>query len=416
MSLSNIKMSTKLVKKVGKYYIEYKNKVPNVDKLLKTGYQSELPIDEITKAFLLLSLFKESISKLLKLYEEAEKEKLKHRQFAVKIDSVPYGPIDIPRTILLRGKSAYAYYSFEEGTNAPEYAILLYLLDKAYNIISFTESKLGKEIQKIDIRYFRNKFEKTVNKIKKLENIIRKLRIQVKNEFFRPITHRDPDWLISAYEEYLKIKRISEIEIGIGSEKLKIEYKKQILLLLRWRLYEIYTFFLVAKLLESKGYTIVFDKGEFLAYKGGKKLRLLFNSSIESKSKLDGIDDLSDVTQYMGRPDFSLDNSNLIIFECKYSSRVSYITASRFKIMAYAYEYDPLTVILVYPGLIENEAMDLEEMSTLKLNEIVNERGYVDIRFKNGKKLFMLKINPLDDDNKNIKKIENILSSLNMQV
>lgn len=251
--------------------------------------------------------------------------------------------------------------------------------------------------------YFSKKIKKINEEINRLEEYLN----YFKGEYFRPITSYDPKWLINVYEYYKLMLELERTEIGIKGE---IKMDKKMIKVLLWKLYEIYVFFLFVKYLESKGYEISDDRGGFLVSNINRKFYLYLNSSL-STSLLEKIDDFSSVEEYRGRPDLALNNS--VIVECKYSTNVSYITASRFKIMAYAYEYDPMTVILAYPGLEDKDSTrgDKEEVATRELDKYVKERGFVDFSFRNGKKLFMVRLDPLIDDEKNISILDRIFTS-----
>ncbi|MBP1356881.1 MAG: hypothetical protein JZD40_00070, partial [Sulfolobus sp.] len=232
--------------------------------------------------------------------------------------------------------------------------------------------------------------------------------------FYRDPLPTDPEWLVTAFEAYnilLKIKK--DLPVGFKprkrTKKDRLFLRRLFLRFLLWRLYELYSFYLVARYLERKGYIIrrsTYERG-YVAEKNGKRLNFYFNLQLD-KSKLKKVDAKTDIRKFRGKPDITLANEKTIIIECKYSSRVGYITMGRFKIMAYTYEYDPDTAILVYPGLKKGNDYDEEDEATRELNDSVKKEGYVQFSY-NGKDLYMLKIDPSDNDDDNLRRLGNVL-------
>ena len=84
--------------------------------------------------------------------------------------------------------------------------------------------------------------------------------------------------------------------------------------------------------------------------------------------------------------------------------------------MAYAFEYDPLTVVLAYPGISEGgEPYDEEEEETAKLDEVAKREVYVDFKFRDRegkvKVIYMARIDPLKENEENLKILKKILGS-----
>jgi hypothetical protein len=204
-------------------------------------------------------------------------------------------------------------------------------------------------------------------------------------------------------------KKLEDIRIGGGGEKAD----KELIKFLKWKLYELYVFYLVVTYLWRNKYEIVKeDEQRYYAIKGNKKIKFIFNASL-SNSTLRRVDDLEDIDKYKGRPDLSLVEEKLIIFECKYSQKVGYITMGRFKVMAYTYEYQPLASVLVYPGLDkEGIDYDAEDSATRELDRRAKERGLIDFWY-NSHLIYMAIIDPLkDDDEYNLRIIGEILKKL----
>ncbi|MEM1627600.1 MAG: hypothetical protein QXV69_10155 [Sulfolobaceae archaeon] len=66
-----------------------------------------------------------------------------------------------------------------------------------------------------------------------------------------------------------------------------------------------YIFYLVAKYLESKNYKIEKRGSEYVAIRGDKRLKLMFNAPLP-RSFLKKVDEKDNVEKYKGRPDISL--------------------------------------------------------------------------------------------------------------
>jgi hypothetical protein len=385
-----------LIEKVGHYYLQYKG-VVDVEKLLQIlDLSQELQVsNEVLNYihyYILYLITRDSVNSANK----ALKERLTYREFSVEYSQELYGQLDVVRTIMVY--PLIAYYDFKEGYNAPEYGILGYLLRRIYEIVS--EKREGiKIIEPHPYFNFLKDFERLFSELNSVKDIF-------PEGYYRDPSYTDPPWLIRAYKAYVLAKKLEDIRIGGGGEKAD----KELIKFLKWKLYELYVFYLVVTYLWRNKYEIVKeDEQRYYAIKGNKKIKFIFNASL-SNSTLRRVDDLEDIDKYKGRPDLSLVEEKPIIFECKYSQKVGYITMGRFKVMAYTYEYQPLVSVLVYPGLDkEGIDYDAEDSATRELDRRAKERGLIDFWY-NSHLIYMAIIDPLRDDNKyNLKIIEEIL-------
>jgi hypothetical protein len=385
-----------LIEKVGYYYLQYKG-VVDVEKLLQIlDLSQELRVsNEVLNYihyYILYLITRDSV----KSANKALKDRLTYREFSVEYSQELYGQLDVARTIMVY--PLIAYYDFKEGYNAPEYGILGYLLRRIYEIVS--EKREGiKIIEPHPYFNFLKDFERLFSELNSVKDIF-------PEGYYRDPSYTDPPWLIRAYKAYVLAKKLEDIRIGGGGEKAD----KELIKFLKWKLYELYVFYLVVTYLWRNKYEIVKeDEQRYYAIKGNKKIKFIFNASL-SNSTLRRVDDLEDIDKYKGRPDLSLVEEKPIIFECKYSQKVGYITMGRFKVMAYTYEYQPLVSVLVYPGLDkEGIDYDAEDSATRELDRRAKERGLIDFWY-NSHLIYMAIIDPLRDDNKyNLKIIEEIL-------
>jgi hypothetical protein len=85
----------------------------------------------------------------------------------------------------------------------------------------------------------------------------------------------------------------------------------------------------------------------------------------------------------------------------------------RFKVMAYTYEYDPEVAVLVYPGLKESQVdYDAEDSATRELDQIVKEKGFLLDFYYNSHLIYMAIIDPLREDEENLRIIDKILGKI----
>ena len=338
--------------------------------------------------------------------EEALDDELTYRELAYEVDRHAYGVLDVRRTMFTYPRGLVTYYTYKEGRNAPEYAVLGYLLRRIYRGVR--ELKPKYEVNLVDpAKYFSYDLEGELKELDRLKG-------EFPEGFYRDPVYTDPPWLVRAFNAYSTLRNVEKIRVGTRSRIATITDEK-VLRFVLWKLYEVYVFYLVLTVLRQRGYWVDRSEGCHLAKKGERELCIVMNRDLKS-SRLHEVDSLSDVSRLRGRPDISLYNKETILFECKYSDDVGYITAGRFKAMAYAFEYDPLTVVLAYPGISEGgEPYDDEEEETAELDRIAMNNGYVDFKFRDRegkvKVIYMARIDPLKENEENLKILEKILGS-----
>ncbi|BCS93303.1 MAG: hypothetical protein MjAS7_1911 [Metallosphaera javensis (ex Sakai et al. 2022)] len=405
-----LKRDRRLIEKIGRYYLAYKGNV-RLESLLAKDLEI-VEVDKVTRYFVLATMTLSVIKEALDYFRQARRTRLTYREFTVEYDSEPLGVVDVPRTLGVMSRRVYAYYTYIKGYDAPEYAIMNYLLRRIYAIAS-RYFEMVKDVPE-EVKYFSVK-EKLEQKLQELKGVLNYFR----GEYFRPLTDYDPSWLKGTYNLYVTLSELEGLSFGIKSKDWKTnEVSRKMIKLILWRLYEIYIFFLVVKYLEGEGFTIEERGNVYVARKGEKEFQLVLNSDLDV-SQLEAVDKLDEIKSFRGRPDLSLVAKKSVLIECKYSSSISYLTASRFKIMAYAYEYDPLTVILTYPGLdaqrltagSSSSTLDVEEKATYMMDERAKREGFIDISFRNSKKLYIVVLDPSDDDDENVAKIARIFTS-----
>jgi len=400
------KRDIKLLNKVGKYYLQYKG-VIDIEKLLSLFEgTTELPINDCTLSYIYFYVIYLVTKDAVRSALEAKKDRLTYKEFSVEYSQELLGELDILRTIEVYSMNMVAYYNFTEGLNAPEYAILGYLLRRIYYLVSEKHEGL-KYCNNDNIPEYFNFYED----FKKNYEDLNKLKEEFPDGYYREPSYTDPEWLTRAYKAYFLIKGLESIKVG--TKEKGVVSDKKIIKFIFWKLYELYVFYLVVDYLESNGYHITRKDGEFLAKKGDKYIRLVFNTSLTTSS-LRKVDNMKNVEKYKGRPDISLDKlPKPVIFECKYSPSVSYITMGRFKVMAYTYEYDPEVAVLVYPGLKESQVdYDAEDSATRELDRMAKENRFLLDFYYNSHLIYMAIIDPLREDEDNLQVIGEILGKI----
>ena len=105
------------------------------------------------------------------------------------------------------------------------------------------------------------------------------------------------------------------------------------------------------------------DVNRFVLRRDDEAVELLLNSDMEGSRLLSVDSDKETARKARGRPDISLwkikdgERKGLLVIECKFSDSPPYLTAGRFKAMAYLYEYGALAGALyalfnVFPPLV----------------------------------------------------------------
>ena len=400
------KRDIELLNRVGKYYLQYKG-VVDIEKLLSLFEgTTELPVNDYTLSYIYFYIIYLVTKDAVRSALEALKDRLTYREFSVEYSQELLGELDVPRTIEVYPMNMVTYYNFTEGLNAPEYLILGYLLRRIYYLVREKLESLKYGNNDNVPKYF-NFYEDFKKKYEELNDLKEKF----PDGYYREPSYTDPEWLMRAYKAYFLIKGLESIKVG--TKEKGVVSDKKIIKFLFWKLYELYVFYLVVDYLESKEYHIIRKDGEFLAKKGDKCIRLVFNTSLTTSS-LRKVDNMKDVEKYKGRPDISLDKlPKPIIFECKYSPSVSYITMGRFKVMAYTYEYDPEVAVLVYPGLKESQIdYDPEDSATRELDQMAKEKGFLLDFYYNSHLIYMAIIDPLREDEENLDIIDKILGKI----
>ena len=219
-----------------------------------------------------------------------------------------------------------------------------------------------------------------------------------------------PSWverLISLTRELFRLRGVlKELEVVITHplSGRELQAEGTFVRVISWRLYEVYVLYLTLLALKNLG-AVYFERYRssiHVEIHRGGTLWLLWNcplpgsrfAKVTAYYIFNGPVELKNVE---GRPDVGVITYNkpIAIIEAKFSRSLSYLTASRFKLLAYAYEYSPQVAILVYPGTPQSKHyLDDEERETLSLLEKVEKHGGINFTLSNGTRFYIVPVIP----------------------
>ncbi|MFP3320820.1 MAG: hypothetical protein RXO24_09665, partial [Acidilobus sp.] len=197
---------------------------------------------------------------------------------------------------------------------------------------------------------------------------------------------------------------LKHLREGIGVAQPPLEGGRYLLVMLAWRLYELYVAGIVLEALRELGYGVKVDGNRFVLMRDDNEAgELLLNSDME-ESRLASVDSDKEIAKKArGRPDISLKDNNrkrLLVIECKFSDDPNYLTAGRFKAMAYLYEYGAQLGALVFPELnSERRPYDGEDEGTRSLwSLITREDGLLKLSLRDGagQVLYLIRVDPAE--------------------
>ncbi|MCY0860599.1 MAG: hypothetical protein OWQ54_09240 [Sulfolobaceae archaeon] len=390
MKLSN--RDTALIQKTARYYLQYK-RVDTISRLKKVlGDVEKINLDDAQRT--IASYLAYSASRIVnRSILLALRDMWVKREFTVQVGDDVVGAIDVARSI--------PYYPFHYASLLPNLKMdeLSYLSYIARKVLKLAKDRLNDS--RVAPFSFFQEMRKEIRKLEERKELLPAPSIP-------QISDSSPEWLRNAYFAYIIAKRASA---GISPIK-EGEKKERGVKLILSKLYELFVYMLVARTLEELGFSLKIEEGMIKVKEAD--IVILFNTPIKDYDIVERVDEY-DINaeinfRIKGRPDISIryDNASLILIECKYSEDPGYITEGRFKVMAYTYEYGATASFLVFPGLGEGGQSD-EEEGTIELYRQMGEKGWVDIRLRDGRKIYMVKIDPLEDTKTLMDRIKPIL-------
>ncbi len=321
------------------------------------------------------------------------------------------GALDVPRTVATY-PSLYSYLTYVPSNAIPEYAMLrkmaVFVKRVACKSLPSTIALVGDQALQenpplnIILREIIGRMRSNcVTLSRKINELPRTTSVGELSSYVRtrggPYL---PSWFHGAYKAYSIARRVS----GNPNYKAGMSRRfegKDFVLLGGWRLYELFIMLLVLDIFAELGYSAKLNDNYVELTRRGKTIRLLFNGQLDSSiiKSVDG-DETIAASIRGGRPDVSIQDDNppnggkLIVIDGKFSRYPAYITAGRFKVMAYMYEYNADLGMVMFPGLNESRKYDEEDEATARLWMKIKNKGYSEIVLSNEKRIYMVRLDP----------------------
>jgi len=385
-----------------------------LDRLLKqvsTTYE----VEELTRAYLTAWLARVAASDLKSAVEEARRDRLLYRQFQVVYDSISWGPIDVARTIAVYPGGLQASMTYVPAFSSPELILLgeivsrsLRALDEVMQGLRGLAQAEGEDPLLKELNGAVRRLEGAVDRLMAEAEGLRGYPVSLSDEELRAEWERlSPyvPWLSRAWHAYRLLKHLRE---GIWVAQPPLGGGRYLLVMLAWRLYELYVAGIVLEALGELGYSVEkADVNRFVLRRDNEAVELLLNSDMEGSRLLSVDSDRETARRARGRPDISLkikgrERERLLVIECKFSDSPPYLTAGRFKAMAYLYEYGAQAGALVFPELNERRPYDDEDEGTRGLWRSLTKEGgllCMSLRDGTGQALYLLRVDPAEGNN-----------------
>jgi len=370
--------------------------------------------------------------KLLSAIDEARGDRLLYRQFQVVYDEVSWGPVDVARTIAVYPAGLHASMTYVPAFSSPELLLLGEMVSRSLETLNelkdyvdkiFSEAKgstqaakgagpLGGPDEDVsegpvseELDEVMDELERAVDRLRAEAEDLERYPVPLSDEELRAEWERlspyAPRWLSEAWGAYSWLKQLRK---GIWVTRPPLRGGRDLLVMLAWRLYELYVAGIVLEALGELGYSV--ERGDanwFSLTKGAEKIELLLNSDMDESRLLSVDSDEEIARKARGRPDISLKDKNrkrLLVIECKFSDDPNYLTAGRFKAMAYLYEYGAQAGALIFPELnSEGRSYDGEDEGTRGLwGLITREDGLLKLSLRDGagQALYLIRVDPAE--------------------
>jgi len=396
---------------VGKYYLDH-YRIHGSARVLRTllGHADNgLRIDALTKSYLLITISHSVVNDLIHAVKTSLNDYIRYREFRIVYDKEVWGPIDVSRTIRTYPSGLYASLTYFLTSKSPEYVLLREMAVgalKAVRRILNDSLNIKFEQGREDLMgEFRGRVESLGRAIRRLRRLITRLpRPVVKysedelvQEVRRLLPYSSP-WFTTAYNAYL-LSRYLVRTIRVAQRRFRVG--RYDLVLLGWRLYEIFIYTVLLSVFIEHGYEVKRrSPRRLILVRGGDEVRVLFNSPLGSSIVRDVNGDTDIAREIRGRPDASISGSRrTVVVECKFSGNPTYITAGRFKVMAYMYEYNADLGVLVFPDLDGRFVYDEEDRATSSLWDVMaRNNGIAKITLSNGRSLYIVRADPAEGD------------------
>ena len=397
----------RMVELVSRYYATFYAK-GGYQKLLKSMMRKDAkePVEVSADAARLIGLYVvgKVLEGLLNCVNEALRDILVYREFSVMYGEEPNGFLDVARTIPIYPSGMVAYLTYNPTNRSPEYAILRHIVEEALSIWSNygnAEVKSDPFFEFLELERDLRKFQGFASELAERKEDLPSYsgtREDLEMEA-RRLEPYAPQWFRKALKLRDRMRVIERKPVAAAARSTDVIMRA---VLLAWKLYELLTYYLVASVLLENGYKKESSQEEVRLRKGEKLVKLIYGAPLEGSAIRGTVPPGIVVPESLrGRPDISLESDKVkVVMDAKFSSSPSYATLSRFKVMAYMYEYDADYGILVIPGIDRRELYDDEEEATYRLYEKAKEDGYVGIVIEGSgreRRLYVLVLDPLEE-------------------
>ena len=382
-----------------------------LDRLLKKAGKT-YEVEELTRAYLTAWLARVAASDLKSAVKDARRDRLLYRQFQVVYDSTSWGPIDVARTIVVYPGGLQASMTYVPAFSSPELILLGEIVSKSLGALD----EVMRGLRGLAQAEGEDPLLKELNDaISGLEEAVDRLKAEVEGLQGYPVPLSDnelraewerlspyaPRWLSKAWDAYKLLKHLRE---GIRVTQPPLRGGRDLLLMFAWRLYELYVAGIALETLRELGYGVEeVDENRFVLMRDNEAVELLLNSDMEESRLVCVGCDEETAKKVRGRPDISLKDKNrkrLLVIECKFSDSPPYLTAGRFKTMAYLYEYGAQLGALVFPELnSERRPYDDEDEGTRGLwRSLTKEDGLLRLSLRDGagQALYLIRVDPAE--------------------
>jgi hypothetical protein len=389
-------------------------------------------VDRLFSAYFIAEAALAASNKLLSAIDEARRDRLLYRQFQVVYDEVSWGPVEVARTIAVYPAGLHASMTYVPAFSSPELLLLGEIVSRSLETLyevkdyvdkTFSEAKgstqaakgagpLGGPDEDVSegplserLDEVRDELERAVDRLRTEAEGLERYQVPLSDNELRAEWERlspyAPRWLSEAWDAYKLLKHLRE---GIWVTQPPLRGGRDLLLMFAWRLYELYVAGIVLETLRELGYGVEkVDENRFVLMRDNEAVELLLNSDMEESRLVCVGCEEETAKKVRGRPDISLKDKNrkrLLVIECKFSEDPNYLTAGKFKAMAYLCEYGAQLGALVFPELnSEGRTYDDEDERTKGLYGLITQKDgllRLSLRDGAGQALYLIRVDPAE--------------------
>lgn len=281
---------------VGKYYLEHYGlrRSSRILRVLLGRISSGegVLVDELTRNYLFTSMGNVAVNDAISAIRRAINDYIRYREFNAVVDNQVWGGVlDVPRTVITYPAKLYSSLTYLPTTRSPEYLLLremaMRILRSTKYVIDWYESAVKNSTSDELSRELGNEVDGLRRKRLRLRQLVMRLPaanvkyghedIVMEVERLMPYA---PSWLLETYDAYLLSRFIPGGRIYAS---LKRRVSNRDMVLLGWRLYEIFIYMLVLDIFINMGYRIIKRRARVLELaKDGITVDIIFNRPLEN--------------------------------------------------------------------------------------------------------------------------------------